>query len=292
MSAVTRLSARVGRLPSYAVRSTTGYLATRRLVRRWPELADVLVTGRTGEGGGAERRDAVRAAAPTPNADVSVLVPTKRPRMIENLVSNAARQSLRPREVVLVFDSTSHSDSDIAEVATLLGDIALTAVEVSGDASLGDRLNTAIGTAAGEWLARMDDDDWYGPEFLADSVRAADVSGASMVGKAAYPVVWTATGRAVLRFPGMDYRFVSTVAGGTMMWNRERASVRFPDRSVGEDGGAQQRLLRRGGTIFASDRFQYVLQREADATWIDTERRLESSGPPISTEEAYSVGDE
>lgn len=211
--------------------------------------------------------------------------------MIENIAENVARQSLTPSEVILVYDDGTHSDSDIDTLAGRLGRVPLAALKVSPSDSLGARLNAAISASSTEWLARMDDDDWYGDAYLADSVRAAVVSGASMVGKATYPVVWTHNGQARLRFPGSDYRFVSAVAGATMMWNRDRTTIEFPNLSVGEDGSAQRRLLRSGGTIFSSDRFQYVVQRQQDATWDDRERRLETSGPEIPVAQAYRGSD-
>lgn len=280
-------SSRLVRVPTFALRSLTSSLASRRLERQWPELGRLFISERVTTGGAANRRDAIRRAVPAPDAAISILVPSKRPRMIDNIVDNVSRQNLAPAEVVLVVDSTTHTADDIAVLADRLGEIALTTVEAPPSQSLGFRLNAAVEAAGNEWLARMDDDDWYGEAYLADSIRAATVSHASMVGKATYSVVWTAEQRARLRFPGQDYRFVSTVAGGTMLWNRTRAEIRFPDRSVGEDGGAQQRLLYRGGTIFSSDRFQYVLQRQSDATWSDHEQRLESSGPEITVVQAY-----
>lgn len=281
------LKSRLTRVPAYVVRSGTSFLAARRLARRWPELGEMLVAGRKETGGETERRDAVRDAVPNPEAQISLLVPSKRPRMIDNIVDNVSRQTLMPREVVLVVDETTHTADDIADLAGRLDPVLLVTVFAPPSASLGERLNAAIESSSSEWLARMDDDDWYGQDYLADSVRAAVISGAVIVGKATYPVVWQLDGRARIRFPGWDYRFVSAVAGATMFWNRHSRDVRFPDRSIGEDGGAQQRVLRRGGTIFSSDRFQFVVQRQEDATWADREGRLEASGPLMPTAQAY-----
>lgn len=280
-------AARLRRAPTFAARSATSFVAARRLVRRWPQLGSTLIINREPDGGERSRRDAVRNAVPSPIAEVSILVPSKRPNMIGNIVDNVARQALVPSEVVLVFDDTTHSAEQVEGLADLLGEVSLAAVKVPPWYSLGHRLNAAIAASRTDWLARMDDDDWYGDQYLGDLVRAALVSDASMVGKATYPVVWTESGRARLRFPGSDYRFVSAVAGATMMWNRTRTNVVFPNRSIGEDGAAQRRLLRRGGTIFSADRFQFVVQRQTDATWDDHERRLETSGPEISATEAY-----
>lgn len=280
-------ASRARNVPMFGARLVTSFIARRRLARDWPELGRVLVTDRATVGGELARRDAVRAALPHPAAEISVLIPSKRPRMIDNIIANVARQALQPREVVLIVDESTHTESDVAELTVGIGAVRTTAIFTTPTASLGSRLNEAVDAASSRWLARMDDDDWYGPDYLGDSVRAATVSRASMVGKATYPVVWSADQRARLRFPGLDFQFVSAVAGGTMLWDRSRGDVRFPDVSIGEDVGALQRILRRGGTVFSSDRFQFVLQRQQDATWNDDERRLEASGPALAIDDAY-----
>ena len=60
----------------------------------------------------------------------------------------------------------------------------LTIVEVPADVPFGEALNRGAARASGRFVAKWDDDDWYGPEHLADLVLAADYSGADLVGSA------------------------------------------------------------------------------------------------------------
>ena len=57
-----------------------------------------------------------------------------------------------------------------------------TAVAAPTDRSFGNVLNDGARRASGDVLLKMDDDDWYGPDFVTDLLLARDYSGADLVG--------------------------------------------------------------------------------------------------------------
>ena len=61
-------------------------------------------------------------------------------------------------------------------------DLTVAVVPVGEDAVFGDVLNAAVEAADGDLVLKMDDDDWYAPDFVADLLRARAYSGAELVG--------------------------------------------------------------------------------------------------------------
>src|SRR5690606_6699697 len=81
--------------------------------------------------------------------------------------------------------------------------------------TLGECLNAAVERADGDVVAKMDDDDLYGPHYLADQLRALDFSGADVVGKQAHHMLLKGTDCLLVRFPEREHRFTDMVMGPT-----------------------------------------------------------------------------
>jgi hypothetical protein len=118
------------------------------------------------------------------------------------------------------------------------------------------------------FIAKFDDDDHYGPGYLADALRAHSFAGAGVVGKHTYYAHLATTDETVLRFPTHEFRYSSTLAGGTLVIDRSRTGgLRFPDISLGEDRAFLKACHRRGVSTFSADRFNFVQRRADDNTW-------------------------
>lgn len=106
--------------------------------------------------------------------DISVVIPThRRPDLLEAALLSVHRQLLRPHEVVVVDDAnhppTHKVVSDFAERSDIpIRYICnLHAPGVCGSRNLGAFL------AKSEWLAFLDDDDLWEPDFLVHTVKRA-----------------------------------------------------------------------------------------------------------------------
>jgi hypothetical protein len=197
--------------------------------------------------------------------EVTVICATARPHHLDDIVTNFERQRHPARRLVVV---TNHESFDPADVRERLSTVdGATSVTMPPDASLGTCLNAALDLAPTRLVAKFDDDDRYGPEYLGDLLLARRFSLAAVVGKHSHFACFD-DGSAYLRFPGREFEHTSWLAGGTLLVDRERVGdLRFEDRSLGEDGALLRAVQRAGGYIYAADRFNYVQRRHGANTW-------------------------
>lgn len=201
----------------------------------------------------------------TPSPRVSVLLPTRRPEQLEFALRQVARQRGTDLEVVLVTHGFEADPSALAQA----GGRPVTVVHVPEDRSFGAALNEGAVRAQGDVLLKMDDDDWYGRDFVADLLLARDYSGADVVG---CPPEFTFVEPLWLTVRRQDateaYRPV--VAGGTLMVERGALAAlggfRETRRSV--DAALLQALRDAGGSVYRTHGHGYVLRRGAQGhTW-------------------------
>jgi glycosyltransferase involved in cell wall biosynthesis len=110
---------------------------------------------------------------------VSIIVPTHdRPAMLKEAVESALAQTMQDFEIIIVLNGASSAATDMA--ARLRADSRVTIVDME-DSSLAASRNVGLGTARGEWIAFLDDDDIWLPEKLELQLAAAAQTGADLV---------------------------------------------------------------------------------------------------------------
>ena len=142
---------------------------------------------------------------------------------------------------------------------------------------LGRVLQAAATEAGGSLLAKMDDDDLYGPEHLWDLVLAHEYSGATLVGKFPATVYLRGLDKTVRRRAVPGETWSRSINGGAMLLRRAdlvraggwRAVPRHVDQALIED------VVRIGGTVYRTHDTGYLLVRHGDRhTWEVDEARF------------------
>lgn len=220
---------------------------------------------------------------------VTVIVSTNRPQQLDHVLASVGQQAGLDLQLVLVTHGFEAAE-EVGHRAADLGVHHVVALSAQRDQSLGACLNLAVKAADGEVVAKFDDDDLYGPQYLGDQLRALEFSGADVVGKRAHHVLIEDLGALVLRFPEHEHRFTDLVMGPTLIMQRQLAAdLRFADRTQGEDTDFLRRLLLDGGRIYSSDRFGFVqVRRAAGHTWEASAAELLATGRIV----AYGAGTE
>ncbi|MGA9275684.1 glycosyltransferase [Ilumatobacter sp.] len=211
------------------------------------------------------RHDGYRAAHPIVEGRVAVVCVSMRPQLIDDVVANVGRQDGVDTELVFVANSPDF-DHDVVDAA--FEPLGAVIERPPPDTSLGVALNRAMARTDARFVAKFDDDDIYGANYLADALRAHAYAGAGVVGKHSYFARIAETGATHIRFPGNEFRYSGTLAGGTFVIDRDRVGgQQFDDISLGEDRAFLSRCHRRGISTFSADRFNFVQMRTGSNTW-------------------------
>ena len=102
---------------------------------------------------------------------ISVVMPTCRPELISGALSSFEKQAYPNKELVIVMNWQGAD----AGAVPVMGNVKALSVPFENPAAV--CLNFGIEHASGKYCVRMDDDDFYGENFLADialSLRAVD----------------------------------------------------------------------------------------------------------------------
>ena len=200
---------------------------------------------------------------------VSVLLATRRPWLLRQAVAGVARQRYPRLQLVLAMHGPGFETEAVGRaLAGFKHPVDL--VRVDAARPLGAVLNAAVESASGTLLAKMDDDDAYGPEHLWDLVLAHEYSSAALVGKFAATVYLSHLDRTVRRRRVLAETWSRSITGGAFLiaradldraggWRRARRHV---DQALIED------VVRIGGAVYRTHDAGYLLVRQGDGhTW-------------------------
>jgi len=201
-----------------------------------------------------------------PRPLVSVVLATRRQEWLPHGLSQVARQTYRPRELILSLHGDGFSE-DVEEQVRALVQGPMKVVRVDGDLTLGDALNAGVGVAEGAVVTKMDDDDYYNVDHLWDLTLACEYSGADLVGKAAEFVYLEQIDVTVRQ---ISHDVETRLAGGGLMARREPLVELggWPQRTRGEDLALIRRFAGEGRQIHRIPPMGYILNRHGrDHTW-------------------------
>ncbi|MCO6003711.1 methyltransferase domain-containing protein [Actinoallomurus purpureus] len=255
-------------MKSADLRDRTGHLAMREVFAKhlYGHRADAILS-------------AAGVSAPRRERSISVILPTNRPEQIDHAIEQVARQVHRPLQLVLVTHGFSSDRAEAKARAAGLENV----VVLSADAglTLGAVLNLGIDAADGAYLAKMDDDNLYGPHYLSDLAYSFDHTTAGLVGKGAHYCEMRTHGVTLLRFPHLEHTEAELVQGGTILADGDvMRRLRFSDLPRAVDSDLLRRAQAEGVGIYSADRFNFVSvrgDREAH-TWKVSDEELMRHG--------------
>lgn len=193
---------------------------------------------------------------------VSVLLSTRRPELLQQILEQLAAQDHPRVEVVLGCHGFPAPDRESfpEHLSRLLGPI----IEFDAGVLFGDVLAGLSAAAAGELLSKVDDDDLYGPNHLSDLMTAWHYSEAQLVGRKLALVHYEDEDKLyVRRFFLEGYRW-DAAGGASILARGDLAAVggwRSQRRSV--DHGLMTRVADAGGLVYTCSGPGYIHVRHA-----------------------------
>lgn len=130
---------------------------------------------------------------------ITVIAPHARPEFASNLLASFRRQRGVACRLIVVENGAAVGGSWPSDVAVL-----------RSEAHQADAMNAGLTASGGRW-ARFDDDDYYGPDYLADVAQALE----------RHPVVGKTWGFVLFddglyRFLGAERDYAAILTGGTL----------------------------------------------------------------------------
>ena len=196
---------------------------------------------------------------------VSVISSTNRPENVAHLLNQVSKQKNVRVECHIVLHGIEVDLKDLEGI--LPPEVPLHVYHRSALSTLGENLNFLSKKTKAKFIAKFDDDDVYGANYLRDQVDALMYSGADVVGKKASYMYLEGRDIFALRNPEDEHCFTDFVAGPTLVWRHEVTEVvEFPEKNRGEDSSFLYDVTRNGMRIYSSDRFNFVQVRSSEQT--------------------------
>ena len=198
---------------------------------------------------------------------VSVVVASNRPEMIERIFNIVKEQDHKNLELVLALHGDGFQD---AYPDFLKSDLPVTVLHYPKEIIFGQVLSEASSAVSGEWIAKMDDDDWYGKEHISDLLLATSYSDADLVGKGSEFVYLTEENLTIRRDLGDSEVESRTIGGGAMLVKAEtfREINGWRELSSGVDVALIDDVVSNGGRVWRTHPFGYLLRRTKNQhTW-------------------------
>lgn len=212
--------------------------------------------------------------APLPLRDaetdhVWVIVPFSRPENLEHVLANFRRQKFPFKKLVIVMNGRARDWHAVTTQVRLDSAVVLTS-----DAHQSAAKNTALSEIrkrGGGFTVTMDDDDWYGPQYLTEACGYAKTY--DVIGKSRHFL--SVDGNLWLCGREQANREVGWLTGGTIACWAETAPE-YPMDREGEDATFCSVAARHGMRIFGTDLYHYLYRRESkqDHAWRISHEKL------------------
>jgi glycosyltransferase involved in cell wall biosynthesis len=192
---------------------------------------------------------------------ISVIACTNRQDFVPNIIENFKRQTLIEKELIIIVNS-SMIEVDFAEPKIL---------RFPEEVSLGACLNQGVRVANYDFVTKMDDDDYYGPDYLKEVYETLVQKDADVVGKSSFYIYFKKNHELCLYNPNRENQWIVNnglykssyfLSGATLAFKKKiLEKIRFPDVNVGEDSGFQRLCFDNGLKMYSLSKEHYAYIR-------------------------------
>ncbi|PZE21646.1 glycosyltransferase family A protein [Paenibacillus xerothermodurans] len=192
---------------------------------------------------------------------VSIIACSMRPSYMKNVFANFERQTYKNKEMIIVLNRDDMDKEKWEKKASKFENVRV--YQVPERYRLGRCLNYGIRRAKYDIIAKFDDDDYYGPDYLKEVARPLLQGKASVVGKNASYIYFAGRRALMLYRRGGEHQYRRNVKGGTLTFKkRVWRKVKFNEKKRhGSDVAFLRGCRKRGYKIYSVSRYNYVCIR-------------------------------
>lgn len=204
------------------------------------------------------------------NTDVSIITCTNVLNSLENILANFNRQDFSSKELIIIINNNEIDLDDWKDKTKEYENIRI--YKLDQNISLGKCLNFGIEKANYGIIAKFDDDDYYGPKYLTDTIKYFYSTKAKLIGKGANFVYLVESKTMTIRDPHQENKYTNFVNGSTLVFRKEIFNrVRFRDINAGEDLQFCKDCVRINILIYSCSKYHHVYIRypsKSKHTWL------------------------
>src|SRR5699024_609223 len=198
--------------------------------------------------------------------EISVITSTKRKWTINQYIDRLNQQKHVDIQVILLthgFELSVEEQQNIVEKANF----EIKIINEDSSVIFGVCLNKCIDYATKEYFAKIDDDDFYYPNYLLDSWISQKYSRADIVGIYSQFVYLESQDLTIQRFKSHKNRYSEYVAGATIFCETQQIKeYMFSEIPKAVDSDLLRRVLSNNGKIYCGHPYEFCIFRADDKT--------------------------
>lgn len=213
---------------------------------------------------------------------ISIVTCTNKAGFMDNIFSNYQKQILQEKELIIILNNDSLDINEWAEKSENYNNVQV--YQLPEETTLGSCLNFGIDKAKFKYVAKLDDDDYYGGPYLIEVLKAFENTNADIVGKKRGYLYFPETKELRLRFTKKVPKTVTKISGGAIAAKKAvMKDIPFLDVSLGEDTSFLLNAESKGYRIHLTSQYNYAYIRRdpSQHTWKTTNKRLKRGSKHI-----------
>ncbi|PJI10473.1 MULTISPECIES: glycosyltransferase [Clostridium] len=191
---------------------------------------------------------------------VTIITVTNKAKFKKNIKENFVRCKYPEVEFIIILNSNKLNIKEYKSYFSILPNIKI--YKLNEDISLGESMNFGIENSNYDYISKMDDDDYYGENYIGDLMNIFNYTSADIVGKASHFIYFEENESLNLWCGGNDSCYSKAVAGATLVMKKYIFDkVKFNRLNSGEDLDLIAQCNSLDFKIYSGDIFNYVYNR-------------------------------
>ncbi|WP_156290532.1 glycosyltransferase [Oceanobacillus salinisoli] len=194
---------------------------------------------------------------------ITVITCTNRKGFLDNILGNYLSQRYLEKELIIIINKDGIDSKIYEKKISELENV--TVYKLSEKLTLGECLNYAVEKAKYDYIAKFDDDDYYGPYYLVEAFKELTITNSPVIGKSSIYIYFhnqKILGKYNSRLENRYLNEREFLMGSTFVFKKGiLEKIKFPHVNLGEDVQFQQLCKSKGIPLYSTSRMNYVYIR-------------------------------